>query len=386
MARGKKTLEDKGSKLEDTDDAESFSKELIKDICKTYGTKEVYDFSDEKFEDVSRWIPSGCTSLDYLIANKRGGGYPEGKVIEIFGPSGIGKSLLGYQAIRSAQQMGGIDTEYATYPPYLEELGVNTRDNFVFSPQKCTEKVLDLIDKIITRTVTLAKGRPVVIVWDSVAASVPKKVLEGEYEQTTIGMLARALSQGLPRIIQPVAEARVTLILLNQTRTKIGVMYGDPEDSCGGAAMKYYPSLRVKLSGGRGIFEDEAKKENRIGNGVIATIVKSRVAKPNRKCEFDLIFGLGSYENDQLFDEMRQKGTVHFEDKKIVLEGTGAWKTWTVSNKTTGEILHEEKFYKHEFTTRILKNPEYKNYIDALLDAAFIKTNDKKEQNSNEEE
>lgn len=373
------------------DDADSFSKDIIKEINKSYGSgAEVYDFSDEKFEEVSRWISTGCKSLDYLISNRRDGGYPEGKVIEIYGPSAIGKSLLGYQAIKSAQEMGGIgvliDTEYATYPPYLEELGVNTKDRFIFSSQKCVEKIFDLIDKIIVSAANKARGRPVVIVWDSIAASASKKELEGDYEQVTIGELARALGKGMKRIIEPVAASKVTLLLLNQTRTKIGVMYGDPEDSCGGQAMKYYPSLRIKLSGGRGIFEDE-KKEVRIGNGVIATIVKSRVSPPNRKCEFELIFGQGTRENDQLFDAMREVGTVTVDNEKAVLEGVGAWKTFTLSSAKTGEVFKEIKFYKYEFTDKVLSIPEFNKHCLALMDAALIRINNKEEttkENKNE--
>jgi recombination protein RecA len=377
MAKGKKNTEEKVAAPAQQDDADAFSKDLIKEINKSFGSNEMMDFSDNKFEEAKRYIPSGCTALDYLMSNRRDGGYPEGRIIEIYGPPSIGKSLLGYQAIRSAQRMGGIgiliDTEYATFAPYLEELGVNTKKQFGFSSQKQVEKIFSLIDQTIVKAATNENFKgPIVIVWDSVAASASKKELEGDYEQITIGELARALSKGLKRIVDVVGKHNITLILLNQTRTKIGVMYGDPEDSCGGNALKFFASIRVKLSGGRGIFEDEAKKDVRIGNGVIATTVKNKMAPPGRRCEFDLIFGQGSYENDQLFDAMREAGTVIVGDRKVLLEGTGAWKTITLSDVKTGEILKEEKFYKADFTDKILNNPEYREFNFALMDKAFI--------------
>lgn len=372
-----------------TDD---FSKDMMSEINKSLGEREVWNFESTEDTTIKRYIPTGCKQLDYLISNKKNGGYPEGKIIEIFGPPSIGKSLLGYQAIKSAQKMGGIgvliDTEQATLPEYLEELGIDTRNRFVFSPQKCIEKIFGLIELIIKSATNKKTDAPIVLVWDSIAASASKAELECDYEKLTIGASARALSAGMKKIVDVVGKHNITLLLLNQTRTKIGVIYGDPEESTGGAAIKYYASVRIKLSGGSSIYQDENKKElGVIGNNVIATTIKNKVASPRRKCNFDLIFGQGSYENDQLFDSMRQKGVATSGDKQITLEGTGAWKTIRITDLKTNQVLSEDKFRKDDFISDILENPKYVELLSILMDEALIKTrNDDVNQEEEKEE
>ena len=380
MGKTKKIVEE--TKIEEVEENTDFSKDLIKNINSSLGEREVYNFSSpDEDANIKGWISTGSKQLDYIISNKRNGGIPQSRITEIFGPPSIGKSMLSYQLIKSVQKMGGIgiliDTEYAVLPSYLEDIGINTKHNFVFSQQKCIEKIFNLIDMVITHTANKNKDIPILIALDSVAASASKAELEADLEKSIIGESARAYSRGLKKIVEVIGKYNVSLVLLNQTRTKIGVMYGDPEESCSGNAIKYYSSVRVKLSGGSAIYENEAKKDNIIGNKVIATTIKNKVSPPKRKCEFDILFGQGLEENEYIFDAMRQKGVARLDNKKIILEGGGSWKYFKVIDESTGELLVDETFYKVDFTNKILNKPEYKQYVDALMDETFIKTNNK---------
>jgi len=212
---------------------EDFAKELIKEINKKHNDKIAFNLGeDDAPTNVNRWISTGSKQLDYIIANKRGGGLPEGRIIEFQGPPGIGKSTLMAQIALSTQRMGGIvvfvDTENATNPATLAGMGIDVTKRFVFVQSPCTEEILSIIESTILKARTMTKDVPVTVIWDSVSQSSPKAELEGDYDQNTIGLQARVLSKGMRKIANVIGGQKVLLALVSQQRQKIGVMFGDP--------------------------------------------------------------------------------------------------------------------------------------------------------------
>lgn len=377
----KKPLLEEPSTNEDLD----FSAELIKQINKEAGNKIAFNLgTDEAPTSVKRWISTGSRQLDYIISNRRNGGVAEGRIVEIQGPPSSGKSHIAYEIAKSTQKMNGIvvyiDTENATSVENLEGLGIDIRKRFVFIQETCIEDIFKVIESTIEKARNLKADVPVTVIWDSVAASAPKAEIEGDYDQNTIGLAARVLSKGFRKITDVIGDKNVCLVLLNQQRQKIGVMYGDPSTTPGGMAIPYHASTRIKLTGGQQIKQSINGKEAVIGINVTCKTIKNKVARPWREVSFEIHFGKGIREDEQVFDELREfcekcKEPVVFEDKRINLEGTSQWKYFQVNDNKTGEVVVDEKFYKSEFGNRILRNPEYAFYVDALMDAAFIMKN-----------
>lgn len=213
------------------------------------------------------------------------------------------------------------------------------------------------------------KDVPITIIWDSVAATSPKAELVGEYDKDTIGLQARAISKGMRKITGIIANQNVLFVILNQTRTKIGVMYGDPTTTPGGRAIPFHASVRIKLGAGQQI---ENKDKEIIGIHVSAKTIKNKISPPFRECNFEIHFGRGIIEHEQVFDLLRQHGRAVVGDNEIVVEGTGAWKNLTVSDAKTGEVKLEKKFYKQDFG-QLMESEECGKYIDALLEACMVK-------------
>jgi len=377
----KKPLFEEPSANEDTD----FSAELIKQINKEAGNKIAFNLgTDEAPTTVKRWISTGSKQLDYIISNRRNGGVAEGRIVEIQGPPSIGKTHIAYEIAKNTQRMNGIvvyiDTENATSVENLEMIGIDIRKRFVFIQETCIEEIFKVIESTIEKARNLKADIPVTVIWDSVAASAPKAEIEGDYDQNTIGLAARVLSKGFRKITDVIGDKNVCLILCQQQRQKIGVLYGSPDTTPGGMAIPYHASLRLKLTGGQQIKQTINGKEAVVGINVTCKTIKNKVARPWREVSFEIHFGRGIREEEQLFDELREfcekcKDPVIFEDKKIKIEGTSQWKYFQVSNVKTGEVLVDEKFYKSEFGSRILNNPEYADYVTALMDATFIMKN-----------
>jgi recombination protein RecA len=361
---------------------DDFSSDLIKAINKEHNDKIAFNLGvDDAPTHVHRWISTGSRQLDYIISNRRGGGMPEGRIVEIQGPPGIGKSTLMAQIARSTQRMGGIavyiDTENATNPDTLANMGVDVARRFVFVQSPCTEEILSVIESTILKARTMTKDVPVTVIWDSVSQSSPKAELEGDYDQNTIGLQARVLSKGMRKIANVIGGQKVLLVLVSQQRQKIGVMFGDPTTTSGGMAIPYSSSVRIRLDGGSAIKD---KDENVIGINVTAKTIKNKVAKPFRKVGFQIMFGKGIFENDEIFDLLREycknsKAGVTVGNKSVSVAGDGAWKTFTVMDLKTGEVETEVKFYKNEFSQKVLNKPEYLEYVNALMDAALIISN-----------
>ena len=354
-----------------TDD---FTNDLIQSLNKEHGTKIAYNLAyDVSPTHVKRWISTGCKQLDYIVANRENGGMPEGRIIEIFGPPSIGKSHLAIQIARSTQQMGGIvvyiDTENATSVENLAQLGVDISQRFVYVDTHCTEEVLSIAEATIMKAKAMDKDVPITIVWDSVAATSPKAELVGDYDKDSIGLQARAISKGMRKITGVIANQNVLFVILNQIRTKIGVMYGDPTTTPGGKAIPFHSSVRIKLGAGQRI---ENKDKEVVGIHVSAKTIKNKVAPPFRTANFEIHFGKGIREHEQVFDLLRKHGAEVIDGNEIVVSGTGAWKTLMVSNASTGEVIVEKKFYKQDFD-EVMYSAEYGPYVDALLKACLVK-------------
>mgnify|MGYP003626037674 CR=1 FL=1 len=353
--------------------SDDFTKDLIKSLNREQGSRVAYNLSvDESPTHVKRWISTGSKMLDYICANQKGGGLPEGRIIEIFGPPSIGKSHIATQIARSTQQMGGIivyiDTENATSVDNLRMLGVDVAKRFVYVDTHCTEEVLSITEKTILKAKAMDKDVPVTVIWDSVAATSPKAELLGDYDKETIGLQARVISKGMRKITGVIGQTNSLFVILNQIRTKVGVMYGDPTTTPGGKAIPFHSSIRIKLGAGQQIKEGD----DVIGINVSAKTIKNKVAPPFRKVNFQIHFGKGIVEHEELFDLLRKHGEEIINNKSISVSGVGQWRRLQITCVQTGELLVEKKFRKKEFDI-VMKNPEFKPFIDQLVEKAMVK-------------
>jgi recombination protein RecA len=251
-------------------------------------------------------IPSGSLGLDLALGI---GGLPRGRIIEVYGPESSGKTTLALHAIAEAQKLGGtcafIDAEHALDPIYARKLGVDV-DNLLISQPDAGEQALEICDTLVR------SGAIDVLVIDSVAALVPRAELEGEMGDSHMGLHARLMSQALRKITGSVSRSKTMLIFLNQIRMKIGVMFGNPETTTGGNALKFYASLRLEIRR-TGSIKD---RDQVVGNSTRVKVVKNKLAPPFRQVEFDIMFGEGISKVGELVD---------LGVKAAVVEKSGAW-------------------------------------------------------------
>jgi recombination protein RecA len=279
----------------------------ISSITKAYGDGSIMRLGDARALRKIEVIPTGALAVDLALGV---GGVPRGRVIEIFGPESSGKTTLMLHVIANAQKLGGlaafIDAEHALDPAYAKRLGVNLDDLLVSQPDS-GEEALSICE-------TLARSNALdVIVVDSVAALVPKAELEGEMGMATMGMQARLMSQALRKLTAILAKAKTTCVFTNQMREKVGVMFGNPETTPGGKALKFYASVRMDIRRKETI-KDAAG--NATGNHVKVKIVKNKVAPPFAEAEFDIVYNHGINKEGSILDVGIESGVV---DKK------GAW-------------------------------------------------------------
>src|SRR5881628_1652212 len=245
-------------------------------------------------------IPSGCLSLDAALGV---GGFPRGRVVEVYGPESGGKTTMTLHVIAEAQKLGGqaafIDAEHALDPAYARKLGVDV-DNLLVSQPDNGEQALEIAEALIRSSAVD------VVVVDSVAALVPKAELEGEMGDAMVGLQARLMSQALRKLTGIVSKSRTCLIFINQIREKIGVMFGNPETTTGGRALKFYSSVRLDIRRATAIKEGEEVK----GNRTRVKVVKNKVAPPFRQSEFDVYFDHGISHSGDLIDLAVEHGLV----------------------------------------------------------------------------
>ena len=268
-------------------------------IDKDFGKGAIMKLGDDKIEDIPV-IPTGSVGLNIALGV---GGYPRGRVIEIYGPESSGKTTLAIHAMAEVQKQGGIaaiiDAEHAFDRFYAEKLGVDTNELLIAQPD-CGEQALDIADELIrSAAVDL-------VVIDSVAALTPKAEIEGDMGDNRVGLHARLMSQALRKLTATINKTQTTCIFINQLRDKIGVMFGSPETTTGGNALKFYASVRLDIRKSTAIKDGDEI----IGNQVRVKVIKNKVAPPFKKAEFDLMFNEGISHAGELLDMGVEKGII----------------------------------------------------------------------------
>ena len=290
-------------------------------------------------------VPSGSILLDEALGV---GGYPRGRVIEIYGPESSGKTTLALHAIAEAQKKGGIaafiDAEHALDPTYAKNLGVNIDELWVSQPDS-GEQALDITESLVR------SGAVDIIVIDSVAALTPQAEIEGDMGDAHVGLQARLMSQALRKLTGTLSKSKTILIFINQIRMKIGVMFGNPETTTGGNALKFYASVRLEV---RKIETIEKGEEEAVGNKVRVKVVKNKVAPPFRKVELELMFGKGLSWAGSLLD-----AAVKYD----IIEKKGAWYTW--GEEKVGQGRDNAKLYLEQ-------NPENAAAIEKKVRAIIF--------------
>jgi recombination protein RecA len=317
----------------------------ISSITKAYGEGSIMRLGDARALQKLEVIPTGALAIDLALGI---GGVPRGRVVEIFGPESSGKTTLMLHVIANAQKLGGlaafIDAEHALDPAYAKKLGVNLDDLLVSQPDS-GEEALSICE-------TLARSNALdVIVVDSVAALVPKSELEGEMGMATMGMQARLMSQALRKLTAILNKAKTTCIFTNQLREKVGVMFGNPETTPGGKALKFYASVRIDIRR-RDTLKDAAG--NAVGNITKVKIVKNKVAPPFAEAEFEIIYNHGINKEGSIIDVGLQQG---------VVEKKGAWLQFN------GELIGQGK---EAARLALAEKPEL---AQTIVDAIMVKRN-----------
>lgn len=316
----------------------SLSKDVLSEIDKKAGKGSLIKMNEQPMVSVDA-IPTGCLTLDEALGI---GGFPRGRIVEIYGPESTGKTTIALSVVAEAQKRGGdcvyIDAEHALDPSYAATLGVNVDDLYVLQPN-CGEEALDVAD------VLAQSGEVAVIVIDSVAALVPRAEIAGDMGDSHMGAQARLMSQAMRKLGGSLSRSNTLCIFINQLRSKIGVMYGSPETTTGGNALKFYSSVRLDIR------RIESIKEGAeiIGNRTRVKVVKNKVGIPFRQAEFDVLYGKGINKLGAVIDVAVDRG---------VIKKSGAW--YSYGDLQLGQGREKTQQFLSE-------NPETLDKVDAEI-------------------
>ncbi len=301
----------------------------MKKIEKDFGKGAIMRLGDLAEKMNLEVISSGSLAVDLAVGV---GGYPRGRVIEIYGPESSGKTTLALHAIASAQKAGGIaafiDAEHALDPVYARHLGVDTADLLISQPDN-GEQALEITEELVR------SGAIDIIVVDSVAALVPKAEIEGEMGDSHVGLQARLMSQAVRKLTGIISKSKAIVIFINQLREKVGIMFGNPETTTGGRALKFYASVRMEIRKGEAI----KSGTDVIGNRARIKVVKNKVAPPFRNCEVDIMYGTGISKEGTLLD---------LGSSMEILEKSGTW--YSYKGERLGQGKENVKNYLKEHT------------------------------------
>jgi recombination protein RecA len=313
-------------------------KSALSQIEKQFGKGSVMKLGEQAAQDIEA-IPSGIISLDVALGI---GGYPKGRVVEIYGHESSGKTTLTLLAIAQCQKLGGvaafIDAEHALDPKYAALLGVDV-DNLIVSQPDTGEQALEITDMLVR------SGGIDIIVIDSVAALTPKAEIEGDMGDSHMGLQARLMSQALRKLTANIKRSNTLVMFINQIRMKIGVMFGNPETTTGGNALKFYASVRLEIRKG-GVLKDGT---DIFGNEIKVKVVKNKVAPPFKQTEFELIYGEGVSLEAELID---------LGAKHDIIEKSGSW--YSYKGKKIGQGKEKSKEYLRE-------NPKERDEIEKII-------------------
>ncbi len=319
-------------------DREKALKLAIEKIEKDFGKGSIMKLGDKATVNVDA-IPTGALSLDVALGI---GGIPRGRIIEIYGPESSGKTTLAQHIVAECQKKGGIaafvDAEHALDPEYARNLGVNV-DELLISQPDTGEQALDITEELVR------SGAVDIVVVDSVAALVPKAEIEGSMEDQQMGLQARLMSKALRKLTGIIGKTNTTVIFINQLRMKIGVMYGNPETTTGGNALKYYASVRMEIRRVEGLKGDDGD----IGNHVRVRVLKNKVAPPFRTAEFDIVFGKGISKIGNILDV-----AVNLD----IIQKAGAW--FSYKEEKLGQGREKAKEYLEQ-------NPDVLAEVETLV-------------------
>ena len=320
----------------------------ISQITKQYGDGSIMKLGEARKIDVEL-LPSGSLSLDLAL----GGGYPKGRIIEIYGPESSGKTTLALHAIAEIQKQGGqaafIDAEHALDPAYAKKIGVDTANLLISQPDN-GEQALEICETLVR------SGAVDLIVVDSVAALVPQAEIDGDMGDAQMGLQARLMSQAMRKLTGIISKTKATVIFINQIRMKIGVMFGNPETTTGGNALKFYASVRIDIRR-IGQIKDG---DNIAGNRTKIKVVKNKIAAPFRTAEFDIMYNEGISKTGDILDLAVQHG---------IIEKSGAFLKY--EGETIGQGREAAKRYLRE-------NPEFMDKIEKAVRAEDLPKPDEK--------
>jgi len=352
MVNQEKKPELKVVDMEDSDKNKALEAALGQ-IERTYGKGSIMKLGENSVVEIES-ISTGSLGLDIALGI---GGLPRGRIIEIYGPESSGKTTLALHVAAEAQKAGGVcafvDAEHALDPVYAKKLGVNVEDLLISQPD-AGEQALEIADTLVR------SGAVDVLVIDSVAALVPRAELEGDMGDSHVGLQARLMSQALRKLTSSISKSRTTVIFINQIRMKIGVMYGSPETTSGGNALKFYASVRLDI---RRIGQIK-EREDVVGNQTRVKVVKNKVAPPFRVVEFDIMYGEGISYLGEIIDLGVKEG---------IIEKSGSW--YSYGNERIGQGRENAKLYlrdnstvAEEISLAVKKSAGLQKYLETELE------------------